>query len=60
MTLYYIDARAYKGATGGIVVDEMGVCREAAPIFRWMIGKSLWEISQWDKISDVVRTTEDI
>ena len=34
-------------ACGGIEVDEAGFVRNAAPIFRWMIGKHLAEVRRW-------------
>ena len=40
-------------ACAGIIVDEDGVCREAAPIFRWMIGKRLTEIRRWKKLVEM-------
>ena len=34
-------------ACAGIEVESMAICVDAAPIFRWMIGKSLNEIVEW-------------
>lgn len=39
-------------ACAGIVVED-GVCTEAAPIFAWMVGKSLEEIKRWRKIQNI-------
>lgn len=39
-------------ACGGIIIKE-GVCTEAAPIFRWMIGKTYEEIKSWKKIKRI-------
>jgi hypothetical protein len=36
-------------ACAGIVMED-GVCVEAAPIFKWMIGKRGREIKKWRKI----------
>lgn len=34
-------------ATYGLVVDELGVVRDAAPIARWMIGKDPRVVRRW-------------
>jgi len=34
-------------ACGGISVSHSGVVVEAAPIFKWMLGKSLRKIENW-------------
>lgn len=41
-------------ACAGIVFDERWVCVEAAPIFRWMVGKSSYAISRWKKIDKII------
>jgi len=43
-------------ACAGIVVED-NVCTEAAPIFRWMIGKQLEEIMAWKKLKHIRRVT---
>jgi hypothetical protein len=40
-------------ACGGIVVED-GVVKEAAPIFKWMIGKTFGEVKAWKKIKTLV------
>lgn len=46
MQLWQIDV-GY--ACAGILVDEASVVRHAAPIFKWMKGKSILEIERWVK-----------
>lgn len=33
-----------------IEVDNSGICREAAPIAKWMIGKHISYIKKWKRI----------
>lgn len=40
MTLWQIDVRHF---CCGILVDDAGIVRHAAPIMRWAIGKSFME-----------------
>jgi hypothetical protein len=34
-------------ACGGIEVDEQNVVQNAAPIFRWMVGKQISVVQRW-------------
>jgi len=47
MIMYTIDT-GY--ANAGIIVDEQGYILEAAPIFKWMIGKEINTVLKWKKI----------
>lgn len=53
--LYQIDT-GY--ACAGIILKNK-ICIEAAPIFRWMIGKNDIEISKWKKIKKVTFVKEE-
>lgn len=46
MTWYQIDV-SY--ACAGIGVDEEGIVRRAAPVYRWMVGKHMVDILHWVK-----------
>ena len=42
-------------ACAGIVCDNQGFCIDAAPIFKWMIGKHYYEIEEWKRIKSIRR-----
>jgi hypothetical protein len=44
--LFWYQISLYYG-TGGIAADEKGVIHETAPLFRWMIGKTLDYVTPW-------------
>lgn len=44
-------------ACAGIVCNADGVVIEAAPIFRWMVGKHFRTVERWKKITSIKRVT---
>lgn len=40
-------------AFAGIIINDKGCCVEAAPIYKWMKGKSMPQIKKWKKIKEV-------
>lgn len=55
MSLYQVDT-GY--ACAGVVVGTEGAVIDAAPIFRWMIGKQWASVKRWKKIRAVTKVPE--
>ena len=43
-------------AAGGVTVNPAGVVVEAAPIFKWMLGKPWESVKVWPKIQSIQET----
>jgi len=41
-------------ACTGIIINRHGIVYDAAPIFSWMIGKSIGKIKQWKYIEKII------
>lgn len=40
-------------ACAGLIVDSRGIITEAAPIFKWAIGKRFADVRRWRRIKHV-------
>ena len=62
VTIIRREERIYQIDTGyacaGIIIDKHGIVYDAAPIFLWMIGKSMCEIKQWKHIRKIMVINE--
>ena len=51
-TLYWIDTGF---ACGGVIVNDLDVIVEAAPIFSKFIGQSIGNLKNWNKTRKVIK-----
>lgn len=47
-------------AAGGVTVNPAGVVVEAAPIFKWMLGKPWESVKVWPKIQSIQETASRV